>query len=125
MGLFQIPRSSDQPTDYFYMVHDIKMFFIFSQRRRSRSRKRRKRRRGGRVGDSRRRTRRRGRERGKEGMKGEGRASPLARWLSSCAPLLWPRVSLVQIPGVDLPTAYLAMLRQCPTYKVEGDGHRC
>ena len=33
--------------------------------------------------------------------------------------------SPVQIPGVDLCTAYQAMLWQHPTYKVEEDGHRC
>ena len=30
--------------------------------------------------------------------------------------------SLVQIPGMDLPTNYQAMLWQRPTYKVEEDG---
>ena len=29
-------------------------------------------------------------------------ASPVAEWLSSCAPLQWPRVLLVQILGTDM-----------------------
>ena len=31
-----------------------------------------------------------------------GGAGPVAEWLSSCTPLLWPRVSLVQILGADM-----------------------
>ena len=29
-------------------------------------------------------------------------AGPVAEWLSSCAPLWWPRVLLVRILGVDM-----------------------
>ena len=32
----------------------------------------------------------------------EGGASPVAEWLSSCAPLWWPGVLLVQILGMDM-----------------------
>ena len=32
-----------------------------------------------------------------------GRGQPVAKWLSSCAPLRWPRVPPVQTLGIDIP----------------------
>ena len=42
-------------------------------------------------------------------------AGPVAEWLSSCAPLWRPRVSLVWIVDADLSTAHQAALRHRPT----------
>ena len=42
-------------------------------------------------------------------------ASPMAEWLSLCAPLWQSRISPVQILGPDLTPLIKAMLRWCPT----------
>ena len=51
-------------------------------------------------------------------------ASPVAKWLSLCALLRWPRVHGCGFQVKDLHTTHQAMLGRCPTYKIEKDWHR-
>ena len=40
----------------------------------------------------------------------------MAEWLSSCAPLPWPRVLPVWMLGTDMAPLVRAMLERCPTW---------